>query len=424
MYFSSKIAISNLIRKIIKVVKPVNNDIIATIFYASLAIPLVYLPTRPFASRSLRITYIIVVVLAAVVFPVLRKKIIKNFNSLHFWVKAVLIAMLCLTIVSTLLSKLGPAILLFGREPEYMGVIAWVSLVPFGLLFADRLKELLFSYTSLMIFCFILMVSIGISFVPVVKGYRMVGLIMQATTMALYATVVAILSLELFLKAKTNQKVEKVLSTIGIGLSLITVILTQSRAGFLFLTLVYLYYALRNFKTRGSLTIGFVLIVMVLPLLPQLQSHYFSRFNNTSVSRGIQYRLNIYQVSGRDILRHNVVIGKGPSSLPIDLNNSDIAPEDIAKTLNEGLIFISSHDIFLDIAQYFGVLVSAGLLMFCIMAMLPHRSTHTDIKAMKLIFFILIGNGIINVFSPELTSMLIIVLMYLLVQKKSIKMPS
>jgi hypothetical protein len=147
--------------------------------------------------------------------------------------------------------------------------------------------------------------------------------------------------------------------------------------------------------------------------LPFAFQGYFSRYRQESIVHGSSYRLEIYEIVGKEVLAHNLILGNGTRALPADLNNRRAVPEDIARTLDQGYVFISAHDLFLDVAFYFGIIASVALLVLVacgLRTFLATRDTSLEAINYLLLFGVLLMNSLVNVPTVELTSLFFIVL--------------
>ncbi len=400
-----------------KLVDRVFTDPVASLFYAFVALPLLYVPGHHLYSRTLRVFYIIVVTLLVLVVPRLRAVLSKNLDSLGrrgFWL---LITLVLSMIASTVTSELGTTLLLLGREPDYLGLLTWLGFVGFGLFFARHLRQLLFSRVTLVLAVATLVMSLIISSKPILLGYREAGLMMQATTMSMYAVLGMVIALSRGLRPKATSQ-DRWLGLAGAGLAVITVIATQSRVGYIGLLVVLTFYASRFVQISRRVVLGLMLVAAALTLFAvHSSSQYVQRMDVASVKRGITYRLNIYKVTGKDIVKNNAVLGDGPSALPLSLNNVDLVPEDIAVTLREKLMFVSSHDLFIDIALYFGLFAGVLSVLACLAALF--RRLGGDYAELKLAFVVLLLNALCNTVSPEMTAIMVMVMFALLVAPRS-----
>lgn len=390
--------------------KPVDS-----LFYVFMALPLLYVPGHHIYFRTLRVFYIIATAVLILSVPSLRARLFKNVDLLGkrgFWL---LLTILLFMIASTTTSQLEPALLLLGREPDYMGILAWLSIIVFGLFFARRLQSLLFSPTSLLIMAAVLGGSLAWGARAILMGYRAPGLMMQATTMAMYATLVAAVALHLYLKESTHRR-SKLLAVVSVILSVLTVVSTQSRVGYAVLIIVFTHFASRIVRTHKRVMLGLVSVAIGLTLFAAMSdSQHIQRMQAASVHRGVAYRLNIYKVTGVDIIKNNYLLGDGPSALPLSLNNIDEVPEDIAVTLREKLLFVSSHDLFIDMAQYFGLFVGVATFLVCIRVLFVGLASNQ--LDLKIAFVVLLLNALCNTVSPEMTAMLAMVLFSILVAR-------
>lgn len=403
----------NVKNTVSKLLDTVFSDGIASLFYLFMALPLVYIPGHHIYSRSLRLSCILFVTLATFLVPSLWSVLRSNLLALGRWVKVFLTVSLVLVVISSLTSSAKTSTMLFGVEPNYMGALAWLCIIPFSLLFSGRLKSLLFSKVTVLLMSAVLLVSLLMGWRAIIGGYRIPGLMMQATTMAMYAVLAFVVSLDLLTQKHKEAWAEK-LAFAGLLLAVLTVIATQSRVGYVGLVMVCTYFGIRLVSRKSPFVFILLGICVLLPLVSVIYKDRFTRLNATSVHRGIEYRGNIYETTGREVLRKNIIIGDGPSVLPEDLNNTSMVPEDIAKTLNEGLVFISSHDLFLDLALFFGVIVAFGFLILFGYTLL-HGLKDPATMELRLAFVVLIINALCNTISPEILTLTFMVLLALLI---------
>ncbi len=389
-------------------------DPVASLFYLFFALPLLYIPGHHTTSRSIRVFYMMAVTVLVFVVPKLRAVLVTNIRALGKWGGELLAVVILFMVVSSVMANQVPLLMLFGRSPEYMGILAWLSVIFFSLFFAGRVRELLFSKTTLLLMTLVLAGSLSIGMDAIWEGYRIPGLMMQATTMAMYAVLAVVIALGVGLQKGVTSWVRKV--SVGcFCLAIAIIIFTQSRVGYVGLVIVLTYFATQVVHARKVLAGLLAAAVLAVTLFVTMGSgQYVQRMHAASVDRGITYRLDMYKVTGRDIIRHNLFIGNGPGALPISLNNIDVVPEDIAVTLSERYLFVSSHDLFLDISQYFGLFVGVTTLLACVLAFTKRSKNHVRDGQLQIAFVVLLLNAVCNTISPEITAVFGMVLFGLL----------
>jgi phage shock protein PspC (stress-responsive transcriptional regulator) len=184
------------------------------------------------------------------------------------------------------------------------------------------------------------------------------------------------------------------------------------------------FFAYKHIDNR-TLSIAAVVLACMISALSVVNTDYFARLHATSVEKGVSYRMNIYRMATGEILDRNIVIGSGPGVLPTDLNNIDMAPEDIAKTLDEGLIFISAHDLLLDFALYFGLIAASLLFLLFVWALfgVPGGVGNFGITTpyVRLYFIVLLMNAAYNTISPEILVLTIVTMLHLLIVPEKAK---
>ena len=390
-----------------------------TLFYLFIFLPLVYIPGQHIYSRSIRLSFVVLVSLVILVVPSFTARFVENFRQLHRVARWILLCIILLMCISAVASNLGINVVMFGREPDYMGIVGWLAIMSFGLLYSSRSDSLLFSLTMQRINSAVLAVSLIMGSLIIVEGYRLPGLMMQATTMGMYAVLSLIVALRLYVRSNVSRQ-SRIESWLAIFLSIATIVFTQSRISYIALVFVLAFFAYLHLNKK-ILTIVSVVVSLFLAGVSLVNVNYFSRLQASSVERGIAYRMDIYKMTVGEVADHYGVIGGGPSALPIDLNNVDIVPEDIAKTLNEGFIFVSAHDLIIDFALYFGAVAAVLLLvLFCWALIRKHPQTVGGSKEQQYIwvyFTVLALNAVCNTISPEMLVITFMVLFRLLMTR-------
>lgn len=383
------------------------------LFYAWIALPLVYLADLSVTTKALRFTLLVAVAIVALSFHATRQVFWNNIQKLPYHSKVLWGVILLSVTLTSLYALWYQNLILLNAPPEYLGLVTWIVFIILGLVFKNKVGNLLFSPVTLYIFGFALVLSLLYSIFYIRLGARVAGVMLQPTTMAMYASIAAILSLQQLRISK--KSLQKSVSVFILLLSVATVILCQSRVGTTALIvslLIWLFHAGRQSK---KIRLGLLILISLTVVLHIISPSYFSRFRSQSVYRGVVYRLDLYKTSAKDLVEHNVIVGNGPATLPMAINNTDLVPENIALSLNLGFNFSSTHDLFFDFAYYFGLLGALSLVTLSIYAVLYYfRNANSFNLAYLLIFMVLLANAFLNVPSLELTSMYFVVLFGLL----------
>lgn len=324
----------------------------------------------------------------------------------------ILILILVLTISSLIFSKEPIATLMIGTPPVYLGLLSWLAMIIFAIEIRKKVASYLISNMSITIMTAVIVISIFVDRHSLAEGLRLSGLITQSTSMAIYATLVSLVALYKVYSSKLDKKSLKI-SLLAIAVSIVAIILTQSRIGYLSLALgsgiLGLIYANRSIKYLFAS----LFIVTLLPMAVISQSNYLNRIQASSIDVGMEYRMSLYTSSAKDLLNNNLVIGNGAGSLPSIINDPYRAPEDILHTLNDSYVFSSTHNTFLDLAYYFGIIFA--LIIFLIVSISITRgalSKNKEIYWLSILAMVLLLNAFFNVPSFELLSLSFIVIAY------------
>jgi O-antigen ligase len=311
--------------------------------------------------------------------------------------------------------------MLFGTSPEYIGLVSWIAFIVLGILFSDRLNDFLTTKTTLLLSLLIGGLSFATSIYEVFHGLRIPGLMLQATTMGMYAVCLGIIGLWQLRLATTKRR--QLSAGVLIALSTAIVIFTQSRIAVMAYVLSFgilaIWMTWANKKQR-MLSLLVVALVMTVSLLPHVFTGYFARFQADSVGNGTHYRLELYKLTATDVLSDNRIIGYGPGSLPDTINDESKVPEDIQLSLAVGDVFLSSHDMYLDIGYCFGLVATLIILVLSGIAFVRPLLADT-IPGMELWCLFLVGiiNALFNVTSLELTPWYFLLLFPLLAANKT-----
>ena len=388
---------------------------LSVFFYMFAGLPLIYLPDRPELSRDIRMVALIVLTALVMLADSSRRQFFANCRQLPPIVKVCLSTIVVLMLASTFKMMQDTfGVTLFGKAPDYLGVMTWLLFLGFGIAFMRDAIRLLLSRVSLYIFLLIICISLFTNIFYITHGLRVAGVMFQPTTMAMYAAFGAVICLHQF-RSKQKDRITQVMAGLGLLLSTATVMLCQSRVSYIVLAICLSAVALHDIKKRPKQTVLLSLLVVVIAALPHLRPGFFERFQSDSVNRGASYRFELYKTSVPDLARHNIVLGNGPGSLPIAINNPTVVPEEIAATLKQGESFASTHDLFLDYAYFFGCLAMILLMGGSVLAVKTGYLTPGPLRlGGLLLFFALFSNALLNIPSIELTSLYFVVVLGLI----------
>ncbi len=379
-------------------------DIQSLFFYVFFSLPLFYIFDHPVLSRTIRFSVLFGLLLLIFCIQPTRRIFWRNLSRLNRFIKIALGVLLALLMISTVFAHNDVRTALFGLNPEYFGFVSWVSLLALAVLFYDRLTELLTSKVTLLLSIIVISASLAFSYFEILHGLRMPGLILQATSMGMYAVFTSVVGFW-HLRLSSSKRI-KWLSIALIALSFAAVMLTQSRIttvtfiGALGVIAVHAFLSESKHSFRAWLAVA---LLIAASLIPRLSATYFARFQTDSVNGGISYRLQLYRLTTNDILRDNVVLGNGPSTLPESINNESAVPQDIRLSLQVGDAFFSSHNMYLDIGYSFGLAASLIVLGLTAAALWHGLFRPQQGWELGLLFVVLVMNALVNVTSLELT---------------------
>lgn len=373
-------------------------DLRLLLFCVLLALPLFYVIDQPLVSRAIRFS---VLLLAAmfVVSTSMRHQLVQNWYGLPKFVRYVTTLMTVMMVFSTVRSTESIEVRLFGLTPEYLGLLTWVSFLTLAIGLMDIAQKAVRSKITLFVMIVCMLGSLYINQFYIRYGFRVSGLLLQATSMGMFACLAYAISLKSILVHR--RLFWKGMSCALACMAAATVVLTQSRISYFVLAVLSAGAVVVAWK-RSKVVVGIALVTLLtVSVLPRLETDYFDRFGASSVNRGVSYRLSLYKTSGLDIVKHNSVIGNGANSLPPAINNQNEVPEDIKKSLRTGELFMSTHSLYFDVAYYFGLVTSVSLMVLTIIAV--HRYVRRRGYFMLALFGILVANALCNTPSLELT---------------------
>lgn len=387
-------------------------DVQSLFFYIFFSVPLLYIFDYPAISRTIRFSVLFGLLLLVFCIKSSRHIFLRNLQNLNRFTKLGTGIILAMLLLSTVFAQNGWQVALFGVGPEYLGLLSWLAFMVLGVFFHDRMKQLLTHKAALGLSLLIITLSLISNYYEITHGLRLSGLILQATTMGMHAVFVSIIG---FWQLRiATEKSHKLWACILVILSTIVVILTQSRIAAIAFVIAYGALALRSIlghKRRLHLALFATVLFCIVALIPQISTHYFARFQTDSLGSGISYRLELYRLTARDVLANSKIIGSGPGSLPQSINDESAVPEDIQLSLRVGDVFLSSHNMYLDIAYCFGLLTALVVLILSLYA-LGRNGIHAF--ELTLLFIVSVLNALVNVTSLEFTSWYFVLLFALI----------
>lgn len=388
-------------------------DYVLFLFY--LCIPLIYWPNNSHRSYIIRsLTFIGLSVLLAYVksehFITIIKKGFRTYRNTLL----ILCILMVLVLFSTIKSDLSVLTSFIGTEPIYLGLLFWISVLIFSIYYRKLFLQYISSDASTIVFLVILSFSIFIDRSYIIHSSRISGVVMQATTLSMMAVIY--FSIALYrMSLTTSKSASRYLTIVLLILSVATVVLTYSRIGSIGLIVAGCLFGV-NSLTKASKSYWMIVVIMlgVISLLIFTKLCSVNRFSTNMLNEGVSYRSSLYVVSSEDLFNNYPLIGKGPGQLPSAINDKNMVPDDIADTLSQSIIFSSTHNLFLDVGYYFGLVVSLILLVFSLYCLVSGISSKRyEVYVLTIIFLTLFLNAIFNVPSIELTSLYFISLVSL-----------
>lgn len=399
--------------RILSYLEKITADLLPLFFYTYVALPLIYLPDYPGATRTLRVITLLGLLGSALAIAGTRLEFVRNIRELPRTVKLLLGVILASMILSCLRATDSGINVMLGESPEYLGLFTWLLFLGLALLFRRRAPQLMVSRTTLYLFGAILLISLILDNFYIIHGFRVSGVMFQSTTMAIFALVSCIISLHHILNYRSVT--ERFAGFSVFLLSLSVVVLSQSRIAYLSLVIILVVWSMSHLKKRPALSLIMMGVVVIVTLLPLVFKTYFLRFQSASVEKGTTYRLDLYKTSAPDLLRNNLLLGNGAGTLPVAINNTNMVSEEVAHSLDFGYMFASTHDLYFDFAYYFGCLAAIALLMLTIRAAWDgYRNMSVEHRVLSYLLFALVINALFNIPSIELTSMYLILVFALL----------
>jgi hypothetical protein len=294
----------------------------------------------------------------------------------------------------------------FGLNSDQMGLLAWTALIIIGIhrIISSSAKSILLIY-SIIVANIVVLISLLMH--QFYLEYRMFGLLLQPSLMGMYSLMTIVLTLYYVLnnKNKINSKFFLPLFL----LNGITILLTTSRAAIYCLFFILLYLFINRFiPNKKSIVLVFGCLTFSTISIFILKSRL--SVSNLLIAFDYRLKLVISYINTMDF--KTITVGNGANAINDRLNSNQALPGPLQKSLEDGYIFLSSHNLFIDTLYYFGILFFMGLVMLTVYAL--YRSTNLfinykyEIPYFSIIFLIMLVNAIINPPSLELTSLFLI----------------
>lgn len=371
------------------------------IFYLCLSIVFLYIPNSGKITQAGRTGALYAISLFIIFSTQSIATAIKRLKELSLAVKIAIVILSALCLLSIITSDLSVADTLVGALPEFLGAFTWLSFVAIAAYIAPRLTQLILTKATSQLLVAIIGLSLIVDKFYITHGFRVSGLLMQPTAYAMFCVFACLIFI---IKLLQNKPRSPGIYYTGIILSLISIILSQSRIGYIALIIGLGLIGLRHAK-HAKLLLGITLsVVLVFSALILSYRSYFERFGAPSLQRGSSYRLDLYKISFQDTFAHNFIVGNGPASLPTAINDRAKVTDDILATLNDNFIFSSTHNLYLDVAYYFGFIVGGSLFILSSWAIICGiRSKSTATYSITVVFLILCLNAMFNTPTLELT---------------------
>jgi O-antigen ligase len=367
----------------------------------------------PVRTRTIRYLYVIALTIIIALFPDSSSKIRTNLHKIKTSTKSIILLFLVTVFFSSILHISDIPNTLFGDSPDYLGVLTWFVFVYLGIMYSSVLKKILYSTYTYAFLLAAVIVSLVTDRYYILTGVRVSGAMLQATTMGVFASMVTILGVYHFVEQ--NLPKHKTLYATCIALSVACVLLSQSRIGILVTAISLFVLAVYCIGWKSILAAAFITSqLIILAIMPFVAPNYFERLHESSVHRGISYRYGLYNTSIKELAKAPHILGQGPNALPDAINNRGAVPEDIARSLKLGVVFGSSHNLYIDVYYKFGVVAMLCLGYLTVIAFKNYlrASLKLNLKdiILLLILLILTSDALFNVPSIEITSLLFIVI--------------
>lgn len=384
------------------------------IFTIYLCIPLVYLPWNYNLTNIIKALLLIGIGLTIVIKSNTLADTYLRYKKFGIITKIFFLGLAILSISGLISSDTQLSISFTGAPPIYLGLIAWASILISAVYFRKVFTEYMTSTLSILILGLVMAASLIIDWHNISTGIRVSGIIAQSTTLAMYAVIsCAIVLYRLITNSHASKFTNSLLITVLV-LSISTVILSHSRIGYISLLITLGIFGFRFASKIKIIFLVTALMIFIASAFLIIQKNTFYRFQANNLNNGITYRTSLYFISAKDVIKNYFLIGKGPGHLPVAINDKNKVPEDLVDTLSQGIIFSSTHNLFLDMAYFFGLIITSLVFFSSIYYLVIGLINKNDnIFILSLIFFVLVLNALFNVPSIELTSMYFVALVAL-----------
>lgn len=393
-------------------IKKVAADPLQLLFVVYLAIPLVYVKSNYELLSAIRYWLLVLLPIITLCYGPCRKRVFAIIAGWTLIQKIMSFAIVVLMTITTIVMLFSQKLLFFGFRPYYLGLLSWIIFLITALIFQGNVKRQIFQNYSLYIFGIAMLVSVVYNIDYIHDGIRLQGVVFQPTSLSIYANLAAIVAMQQLTSAKRR---DQIIAWIVLFLSIVVVLLTQSRIGEYLIVLNLFVWALANLNQKRIKT--FIVLVVASIFIfaaPYIFSNTrFDRLQPGEVGSGISYRSSLYRVGLKDVISNNLVVGNGPGTKPNSINSIGSTSGDLKKTLQEGYTFQSAHNLYIDFAYYFGFLAAVALAIFTLWASYKYLKVYRGKNklAFFLIFLALFANCLINTPSLELTSFFFIALL-------------
>lgn len=382
-------------------------------------LPLLYVPGSPMLSVAARWGLLVAVVLIVGMSHDLRRAAIREFRSLNKLSGFLLVLFVTAAVVSTVLGKQSVATRLIGWSGEALGLFTWLSFIVVAVALRSHVRSFIESRLCLLISGLVCALSLLADARLIAHGFRVSGLLIIATSTAIYAALTLGIAVWHGLFVKRNLPIAATVAAV----STVTLVLCQSRIAQFSAIVVCVLYAVHLIRQRKILGFVPLLLVLLLLVIPLFGGVYFTRMRGEQVASGLAYRGDIYRLTMHEIAHEHAVYGLGASGVPQEINNRTTAPPGILESLNQNFVFLSAHDLFLDAALCFGLVGGLSLVVLVLQASytLLIAELTPQLLLMAGVFFSLLANALCNVPSIELTSLLLVVTVTLLPSRIALK---
>lgn len=364
-------------------------------------------------SIALRAGVLVAALAVVVLVPRLRAAFIEGLDRLPLLPRLAVLGLMMSMVIATFLSYESPAQKLIGLPGENLGLFVWLSFIVLGIVGHQYFtSSFLKSKMLLYLLIAVLFGTIITHMQVIVQGERPLGLLLHSTAQGVYAVgILAVAFWHLFFTKLKSRQMVLFLSAV-IGASGLLIVASQSRLAQIALVTVCLIYSVYLVAQKRRAAIIPVVVAAICMLTVLVWPNGASRFYGGELATGASYRLDIYAAALQDALRVDRPYGTGPSASPAYLNDTGTVSPQIVESLREGGVFLSAHTIVLDIAIYFGLLGGLCFLVLLAYALFKIiRGKWTSKRVLLTSFFtVVLFNGLLNVPSVEMTSLLFLTL--------------